>query len=567
MALPRNKLVPVLAVIGLVIVVFIVWKQVRGGAVKAGPTMSTVPEPSRPDAKTMPADADSPAETLKTVTASNTELRRQVQSLVNENEQLRYKSRSERGDLDNAVRDQVRAELEKMKGTPVGGGASAPWRTGAADPVADAASANSGQGGQAGDAPRRRNVLDKLGDTLGQATDSAGVLLDQLKGRQGILQNGDTVSDSQARNAQAGQPGQPRQPRPDGVPGGLGYEDGTEGRSATYKVFAPMGYAESKERGPNGQTGGLVRTRLGTTPVTAQGSATTQQPGVVANPRAEPEPIPFYTIPQNATLTRVTTMTSLIGRVPVDGKVTDPMQFKLLIGRENLAASGMYVPDEISGVVVSGIAIGDMAMSCSEGHIYSLTFVFEDGTIRTVNAGRNGESGGAGGASSGLAGGLGAGGGVNSGAAGGRKPLGYISDLWGNPCIAGRFVTNAPSYLTDIVGLRSLGVASRAYAAAQTTSTTNNVTGGDSTSVTGSRGAYVMGQAAAGATDEVTNWLLQRLKNSFDAVVTPAGQKVVVHVDQEITIDKAPKGRRLDHRRLSSQAARESGTGASYGLD
>ena len=29
-----------------------------------------------------------------------------------------------------------------------------------------------------------------------------------------------------------------------------------------------------------------------------------------------------------------------------------------------------------------------------------------------------------------------------------------------------------------------------------------------------------MGQAAAGATDEVTNWLLQRLKNSFDAVVT-----------------------------------------------
>lgn len=93
------------------------------------------------------------------------------------------------------------------------------------------------------------------------------------------------------------------------------------------------------------------------------------------------------------------------------------------------------------------------------------------------------------------------------------------------------------------------------------------MTGGDSTSVTGSRGAYVMGQAAAGATDEVTNWLLQRLKNSFDAVVTPAGQKVVVHVDQEITIDKAPKGRRLDHRRLSSQAARESGTGASYGLD
>ncbi len=554
MALPRNKLVPVLAVIGLVIVGFIIWKQVRGGPVKAGPEMTAIPDPGRPDSKALPADADSPAETMRTVVAANTELRRQVQSQMDENARLRSAIKGNRGDLDSLVREQVRAELEKARPAATEAAASAPARS--IDPV-DAA------GAAATDPPRRKNVLDKLGDTFSQATDSAGQLVDQLKGRQGVLQGSDTASESQSRNAQAGRP------RPEGVPGGLGYEDGAEPRSVTYKVFAPMGYAESKERGPNGQTGTLVRARLGAAPVAPQTAAVTQQPDVLANPRAEPPLVPFYTIPQNATLTRVTTMTSLIGRVPIDGKVTDPMQFKLLIGRENLAASGMFVPDEISGIVVSGIAIGDMAMSCSEGHIYSLTFVFEDGTIRTVNADSKGGSGGSsGGAGMSMGGGAGASGGsVNSGAAGGRRPLGYISDLWGNPCIAGRFVTNAPSYLTDIVGLRSLGVASRAYAAAQTSTTTNGVTGGDTTSVTGSRGAYVMGQAAAGATDEVTNWLLQRLKNSFDAVVTPAGQKVVVHIDQEIAIDKAPNGRRLDHRRLSSQAAREKGTGAPYGLD
>ncbi|PTT80222.1 hypothetical protein DBR42_19770, partial [Pelomonas sp. HMWF004] len=456
MALPRNKLVPVLAVIGLVIVGFIIWKQVRGGPVKAGPEMTAIPDPGRPDSNALPADADSPAETMRAVVAANTELRRQVQSQMDENARLRNSMKGSRGDLDSVVREQVRAELKKARPSVADAAASAADRTSdLGDPVSTVASA--------AEPPHRKNVLDKLGDTLSQATDSAGQLVDQLKGRQGALQGSDTASDSQTRNTQAGRP------RPEGVPGGLGYEDGAEPRSVNYKVFAPMGYAESKERGPNGQTGTLVRARLGAAPAAPQTAAVTQQPDVLANPRAEPQPVPFYTIPQNATLTRVTTMTSLIGRVPIDGKVTDPMQFKLLIGRENLAASGMFVPDEISGIVVSGIAIGDMAMSCSEGHIYSLTFVFEDGTIRTFNAGRNGDSEGSGGAGMSMGGGAGASGGsVNSGAAGGRRPLGYISDLWGNPCIAGRFVTNAPSYLTDIVGLRSLGVASRAYAAAQT---------------------------------------------------------------------------------------------------
>ena len=51
-------------------------------------------------------------------------------------------------------------------------------------------------------------------------------------------------------------------------------------------------------------------------------------------------------------------MTALIGRVPVDGTVNDPYPFKVLLGKDNLAANGIELP-EISGAVMSGTAQGD----------------------------------------------------------------------------------------------------------------------------------------------------------------------------------------------------------------
>jgi hypothetical protein len=47
---------------------------------------------------------------------------------------------------------------------------------------------------------------------------------------------------------------------------------------------------------------------------------------------------------------------------------------------------------DIAGIVVSGTAIGDMTLNCSEGLIHSLTFVFNDGTIQTVSRRRDGEA-------------------------------------------------------------------------------------------------------------------------------------------------------------------------------
>ncbi|MFA9342646.1 TIGR03752 family integrating conjugative element protein, partial [Escherichia coli] len=78
-------------------------------------------------------------------------------------------------------------------------------------------------------------------------------------------------------------------------------------------------------------------------------------------------------------------MTALLGRVPVNGTVTDPYPFKVLIGKDNLTANGIELPD-VEGAVVSGTASGDWTLSCVRGQVNSITFVFADGRVRTLPA-------------------------------------------------------------------------------------------------------------------------------------------------------------------------------------
>jgi hypothetical protein len=71
-----------------------------------------------------------------------------------------------------------------------------------------------------------------------------------------------------------------------------------------------------------------------------------------------------------------------------------PVPFKVLIGPDNLTANGIDIPD-VAGAVVSGTASGDWTLSCVRGQIRSVTFVFNDGTIRTMpEDGNRNQSGG-----------------------------------------------------------------------------------------------------------------------------------------------------------------------------
>ncbi len=218
------------------------------------------------------------------------------------------------------------------------------------------------------------------------------------------------------------------------------------------------------------------------------------------------------------------TLTALVGIVPnLQGSVVDPIRFKLITGNTNLATNGLYLPPGVKNIVWSGIAIGNREMSCVRGELHSVTFTFEDGTIRTVNS--QADSG-----KSKLGGNL----------------LGYISTQKGNPCLPGRLITNAQDYLMD--RMWASGVAAAADGFSDTQTTTQRATDGTLTQYfSGNSGDYVASRTLAGSLTELTDYLRERQAQAIDLVFVESGQDVVVHVETQIEIDYDPQGRRLDH--------------------
>ena len=215
-----------------------------------------------------------------------------------------------------------------------------------------------------------------------------------------------------------------------------------------------------------------------------------------------------------------TAMTALLGRVPVRGEVRDPMPFKVITGADNLAANGLMVPG-VSGMIWSGTAIGDWTLACVTGRLESVTFVFDDGSIRTISSDdRENQTGDA------------------------NRPLGWISDARGIPCVSGQRKSNAAAFLTQRIGVKAIEAAAEAAAASQTTTVIRD-SGAITGNVNGSTGSFVLGKTLSQGSSEIADWLLQRQAQSFDAVFVPAGAELAIHVDRELAIDLEPNARRL----------------------
>lgn len=231
---------------------------------------------------------------------------------------------------------------------------------------------------------------------------------------------------------------------------------------------------------------------------------------------------PVYTIPANSTLMGSVAMTALIGRVPVDGTVNDPYPFKVLVGPDNLTANGIDLPDVV-GAVLSGSASGDWTLSCVRGQITSMTFVFNDGTIRTVPKPSTGESTQNKNNRNATSGGL-----------------GWISDPYGIPCVSGERKSNAAEY----IGNQSLITAAGAGVAYLLRDTDNNTysNGGDVTT-----GTDAVGQILQGGVKDISTWMNKLYGEAFAAVYVKPGAKVAVHLDQELAIDFDEQGRRVDY--------------------
>ena len=67
---------------------------------------------------------------------------------------------------------------------------------------------------------------------------------------------------------------------------------------------------------------------------------------------------PVYTLHRGSVLSNATALTALMGRIPVNGQVTSPYPFSMVIGAKNLLANGFTLP-EVQGAIVTGTVTGD----------------------------------------------------------------------------------------------------------------------------------------------------------------------------------------------------------------
>ncbi|EMJ4931744.1 TIGR03752 family integrating conjugative element protein [Pseudomonas aeruginosa] len=240
-----------------------------------------------------------------------------------------------------------------------------------------------------------------------------------------------------------------------------------------------------------------------------------------------------YTVPSNSTLMGSVAMTALIGRVPIDGTVNDPYPFKVLIGPDNLTANGIDIP-EVAGAVVSGTASGDWTLSCVRGQVRSVTFVFQDGTIRTVPEERG--KGGSGGGNPGYNG------------AGFQGGLGWISDPYGIPCVSGERRSNARQYLGSQALITAAGAGAASLIESDDGSVAVVANGNGSLGTVGIGGNEATGRILAGGVRDMADWINKLYGQAFAAVYVQPGARVAVHLEQPLDIDYDARGRRVHHR-------------------
>ncbi|NWE92396.1 TIGR03752 family integrating conjugative element protein [Pseudomonas reactans] len=315
---------------------------------------------------------------------------------------------------------------------------------------------------------------------------------------------------------------------PADLPVGLGLEPSDGLAGDTLRWIEPEDRLDDgKQRNTGNASSPGFPTRFGPAQKTLE---TTASSAVDAGRRAAgvPETTAVYTVPTNSTLMGSISMTALIGRVPIDGTVNDPYPFKVLIGRDNLTANGIDIPN-VAGAVVSGTASGDWTLSCVRGQIRSVTFVFEDGTIRTLP--KDDERGGN----------------RQQDSSNTQKSMGWISDPYGIPCVSGQRRSNAQQYL----GTQALITAAGAGVASLIDSDSGQAAYMSSDGSIGTVGIgsnEAMGRILAGGVQDMSAWVNKLYGQAFAAVYVKPGAKVAVHLEEPLTIDYGPQGRRVDHR-------------------
>jgi len=239
---------------------------------------------------------------------------------------------------------------------------------------------------------------------------------------------------------------------------------------------------------------------------------------------------PAYTIARNSTLTRSTAMTALIGRVPINGSVEEPYPFKVIVGNDNLVANGIKIPG-IRHMIFAGTTTGDWGISCVRGKFYSATYVFNDGTIRTLSSDDDSlkklSDTGASSAD--------------------NRPLGTISDRFGNPCLPGERINNARDILWGRLMASALSNAGQTLSEQETTQAFSPFSGTASSIVTGDKLKHTGYNMLSGGADELAEYLAESASQYFDAIYVRPGTQLDIHIDVEMPIDYEYNGRKTTY--------------------
>lgn len=334
------------------------------------------------------------------------------------------------------------------------------------------------------------------------------------------------------------------------VPIGLGLEGGGAG-SATGSNLSwvePMDQRVEEGTGRRGQEGPTFPTSFQSAASDVGDAASRAGSAVKASATGQPDEAtvePVYTIPENSTLMGSLSMTALLGRVPVDGTVNDPYPFKVMVGKDNLTANGIELP-EVQAAIVSGTATGDWTLSCVRGNISSMTFVFEDGTVRTVPSPEDVNQGRGNGNDS-----------NQNQTIGGGDAIGWISDRNGIPCISGLRRSNAKEYLSTQSLLTAAG-AGAATMLSDDDSTSITSIGADGSISQAMTGNQAMGQILAQGVNDMSQWVNKLYGEAFAAVYVPPGQEVAIHINKQLPIDYETEGRKVRY---------DSSRATTHGLD
>lgn len=255
---------------------------------------------------------------------------------------------------------------------------------------------------------------------------------------------------------------------------------------------------------------------------------------------------PRYTVPDGSTVSNVRLLSPLLGEVPVNGQLKTPaFPFKAIISTQDtaqmFAANGIPLPRGLAGTVLQGYSVGNMSLGCARAYVMKILFVFHDGhfVVYPNDSSQRGNS---------------------ATQVYPHDAIGYLSNPYNNPCINGKYLTDAPKVIASLMAFGTAAGVGGAIAQSQTQTLTNISQGTTGTIFNGNLGQYAAGVGIGEGAKAALKWYSDRVGNITDAVFVPSTlhgrpRQLIFNVTQTLPIDLNFTGRTLAYEQANHLSA------------